>query len=164
MISLVLDWLIIATLCWITTSTFVVRKWMRLAFLFFSTLLLLACYYIRLGAPWVGLTHLVIYVGGVLILQLFGMMITQRFMGMQRVSLSKPWVALLASGFLIHLGWLSLSRTNLLKENLFMVQSIDMFVLGRLILGPWLIVFELLSVFLLLSLVGAAFVVRKIIT
>ena len=142
--------------CWMLAA----RQWMRLAFAFFAFLFLAAVIYISAGAPWVGLTHLVLYVGGVLILQLFGMMLTQRSLSLQPVH---RWGA--APSVMLGLG-LAIGAYFALKDVPALQgaeagRSASLAEAGRLWMTEWLAGFELLSLLLLLALVGAAALARN---
>lgn len=156
-----MDWVAAGLLLFGLIGILRARQWMQLAFLFFSVLLVLACFFVRLGAPWVGLTHLIIYVGGVLILQLFGMMITHRSLGVQPVRLNRSWFGLAVSVSLLVAGWHAVDQADSVWSYSSRVVNYSLDSAGQLFLGSWLVLFELLSVFLLFALMGAAYIVRQ---
>jgi NADH-quinone oxidoreductase subunit J len=162
MVVFALDWIAVGFLFFGLIGFLRVKQWMQIAFLFFAVLMVLACFFVRLSAPWVGLTHLIIYVGGVLILQLFGMMITHRSLGVQPVRLQSSWFGLVVSLALLLFGWHAVDQADFswISNTKDVNYSLDS--AGQLILGSWLVIFELLSLFLLFALIGAVFVVRQI--
>jgi len=155
----VFDWLLIGAL---SAASFVLirqRNWLRLAFSFFALLFLAAVVYMRLGAFWVGLTHLVLYVGGILILQLFGMMFTQRSIAGQTVGGTRLLFPLVFVSLLAVAGFVSLGD-SLFASSAWLPKTVTLFSVGKLMMSDWLMAFELVSLLLLVALIGAAHISR----
>ncbi len=128
-----------------------------LLFTFFGV----AVFYVLLGADFLAATQLIIYVGGILVLLLFGVMLThklydlnlktqvyQRFPGRLIAAVIFLTLATVIAGTTWHQGGeRSIEPTT---EQI-----------GKLFMGEYILPFEVASVFLLLALIGAAMIVRK---
>ena len=144
----------------------------RSIFLFFVTLFSLAALYVFALADFVALTQVVIYVGGVLVLMLFAFMLSNRELldGLQTVKnnfkLHHFAGLLIALAFLFvlvsvitgtdifHLKWLKDSPA--IRKNDNTIHQIGINTMTR-----YLLPFEVVSVFLMMALVGAAHLARK---
>lgn len=127
------------------------------AYLLVVCLLSLAALYVLLGAEFVGVTQLMIYVGGVIVLLLFGIMLTQKQQGKPMLtSHYNRFYALLAAvaiftsltyvitGLAIHESSTSPVLENLLKET------------GIQLMTTYLLPMELIAMLLLVVLIGAS--------
>ncbi|WP_027003792.1 NADH-quinone oxidoreductase subunit J family protein [Hugenholtzia roseola] len=139
------------------------RKVLSVSFAFLLTLLGVAGIFALLGADFVALTQIIIYVGGILLLLLFALMFAEPS---GDLSLPTPQASLgggilAAFGLLSLLGvWLaknsSLLEDKILKENFSTIQKI-----GILFLTDYLLVFELVGIFLTAVLVLVAWLAGK---
>ncbi len=120
--------------------------------------------YLLLGADFVGLAQVIVYVGGILILLVFGVLMT----GKTRSSLGleeRPkvlWPAL--AGGLFFLGLLLAIHGSDFPERRVVAEPTPTTApIGRAFLDPdqYLLPFELSSVLLLAALVGAAYLARR---
>jgi NADH-quinone oxidoreductase subunit J len=122
-----------------------------------------------LGADFMAMTQIVVYVGGILVLLVFGVLLTGRAKG--ALGLEKPvkttGAAVVGGALLLGL-MLALGSTDwgvLASKPLMDLPEPEATTrrLGRALLDPeqYLFPFELVSVFLLSALVGAAFLVRR---
>ena len=117
-----------------------------------------------LGSDFLALTQVVVYVGGILILIVFGVLLTGRaksalgLEGRTGIGLALGAGTVLLLGLLLCLGGTDFHPRKTLEEPA--PTTAD---LGRAFLSPeqYLVPFELVSVFLLLALVGAAYLVRR---
>ncbi len=128
-----------------------------LLFAFFGV----AALYVFLGADFLAATQLVIYVGGILILLLFGVMLTHKLYDLDLKTetfqffpglLIMITVFLTLFGAIIKTNWYSHGERGLnptTKE------------IGELFMKEYILPFELASVFLLIALIGAAMLVRR---
>jgi NADH-quinone oxidoreductase subunit J len=122
--------------------------------------------YAMLGSDFLALTQVIVYVGGILILIVFGVLLTGR--AKSQLGLDRPKGTALAvfAGTVLLLGLLlSLGSTDFgaaRPEDLAEPRPTTAEI-GRALLDPeqYLLPFELVSVFLLLALVGAAYLVRR---
>jgi NADH:ubiquinone oxidoreductase subunit 6 (subunit J) len=149
----------------------------RSLFMFFVTLFALAGLYVFALADFVAVTQIVIYVGGVLVLMLFAFMLSNKEVlnNLQQsnsrfISVNKLPAILVAVLFLIvlvnaiikaqpdSLQWIqaSIQNNNAIKPNDNMVNNIGINLMTR-----YLLPFEVISVLLMMTLIGAAHLARK---
>jgi NADH-quinone oxidoreductase subunit J len=148
------------------------RNLVRSIFLFFVTLFSLAAIYVFALADFIALTQVVLYAGGVLVLMLFAFMLSNKELltaiePVKRVFKVKHYVGIFISlAFLFillqiflerdfsQLDWIKSGSPISKNENtinLIGIQSMTFYLLP----------FEILSVFLMMALVGAAHLARK---
>jgi NADH-quinone oxidoreductase subunit J len=121
-----------------------------------------------LGADFLALTQVIVYVGGILVLLVFGVLLTGRAKGALGLERPVKTVGASLAGGLLLLGLLlAIGSTDFgaAGQDLRSLPSPEPTTagLGRLLLDPegYLFPFELVSVFLLSALVGAAYLVRR---
>ena len=130
------------------------------AFALLATFFGVAGLYVLLGADFLAATQLLVYVGGILVLLLFGVMLTHKIYDLDLRSETTQ----LASGLIVAAGlfvvltalairtdWPSVARPPAPTTS----------GIGRLFLGEYLLPFEAASVLLLVALMGAAMIVRR---
>jgi NADH-quinone oxidoreductase subunit J len=144
--------------CFVVFSRNIVRSAFALLFAFFGV----AGIYIFLLADFIAITQVLIYVGGILVLILFGVMLTSRQIHVDVKSgtmQTLPAVILVAalSGTLVGIFWSTDWNVNP------HLQSIDKTApqIGELLLTTYLLPFEIASVVLLVALMGAAMIARR---
>ena len=120
-----------------------------------------AVFYVYLGADFLAGAQVLIYVGGILTLLLFGVMLTNRIYNLN-----------LRSGA-IQVVPGALSACLVFALLVWIIQSVDWGAMdagdpgptsesiGRLLVGDYLLPFEIASVLLLIALMGAAMLVRR---
>lgn len=132
---------------------------MYAAFALILTFIGVAGIYIFLGAEFIAVTQILVYVGGILVLLIFGIMLTNRLSGKKVVSPTyHKFTGLIAAGGLFAmllkgiveanftaLGWIDKSQpvTTGLKE------------FGFNLMTDYVLAFEIIGVLLLLALIGA---------
>lgn len=125
------------------------------------TLIGVAGLYVMLGADFLAATQMLIYVGGILVLLLFGVMLSQRFTGLEmRTGTLRMWPALLVC------AGVAAIMIRLIMSNPWQVTNASEMAptvknLGLLLMTDYLIPFEIVSVLLLAALVGVAFIARR---
>jgi NADH-quinone oxidoreductase subunit J len=136
------------------------------AFGLMSSLFGVAGLYALLGADFVAFAQVLVYVGGILVLLVFGILLTGRLRG--SLGLERPprtWPAVLAGGLLFLGLALALSETTFPGTAMTagLPKEPTTAPLGRALLDPgqYLFPFELVSVLLLAALVGAAYLARR---
>ncbi len=136
----------------------IVRSAFSLLFTFFGV----AGLYVLLMADFLAITQLMIYVGGILVLLIFGVMLTNRQINVDAKTgtvQTLPAVLIVAAiaGTLVGMFW-STNWLNLgsLPEVISSGQKI-----GDLLLTSYLLPFEIASVVLLVALIGAAMIARR---
>jgi NADH:ubiquinone oxidoreductase subunit 6 (subunit J) len=131
----------------------------RMAYWLITMLVAVGGLYFLMGAYFVGVIQILVYVGGVAVLLVFGVMLTSR----QQAPKMRPgrgevvWLALV--GFvLLEALTLSILHTRWHQNALAPANSVGE--IGRNLLGEFLGPFELVSVLLLVAMLGAAYLAR----
>ena len=142
-----------------------VRNIVHAAFSLMVTLFGVAGLYVFLQADFLAATQVIVYVGGILVLILFGVMMTSGRLEM-RIHVERGQLLL---GGVIALALLMLLLTviantpawkNRIDDGTALPPTTEK--IGELILnGPFLLPFEVVSVLLLVALIGAALISRK---
>jgi NADH-quinone oxidoreductase subunit J len=130
------------------------------AFALLFTFFGVAGLYVLLGADFLAATQLLIYVGGILVLLLFGVMLTHKIYDLDL----KTETTQLASGLVVAAGlFVILSATAVRTQWMGVARppAPTTRSIGRLFLGEYLLPFEAASVLLLVALMGAAMIVRR---
>ena len=136
------------------------RNILHAAFLLLVTLVGTAGLYLFIGADFVGVAQLLIYVGGILVLLLFSVLLTQRIGGVRVTNLAMGRgiavpVALVVGLLLVTVAGLTpWPRTE-------PVAAPTTARLGDAFLREYLLPFELVSLVLLMALVGAMAIARR---
>lgn len=120
-----------------------------------------AALYVLLGADFLAAAQMVIYVGGILVLLLFGVMLTHKLYDLQLKTESyQPVPALI-----VMLSVFATLVTVMLKTTWFNGGQRPMTPttaeIGILFMKDYVLPFEVASVFLLVALIGAAMIVRR---
>ena len=143
---------------WVALSSNIVHA----AFSLLVTLFGVAGLYVLLGADFIGIVQVIVYIGGILILIIFGVMMTQRA---KLLPLSVHLPGRLFGGLLsiIILVALILAAKRSLWPAATSLANPEptSAVIGGLLLGKYLGAFEVASVLLLVALVGAVLLVRR---
>jgi NADH:ubiquinone oxidoreductase subunit 6 (subunit J) len=130
------------------------------AFALLFTFFGVAGLYVLLGADFLAATQLLIYVGGILVLLLFGVMLTHRIYDLDLQTEKTQLVPGLIVGVGIFIILANAAVTTewpaVAREAAPTTEGI-----GRLFLGEYLLAFEAASVLLLVALIGAAMIVRR---
>ncbi len=143
-------------------SIIFIRNVLYAALLLIVTLLSLAGIYILLFAEFIAVTQMLIYAGGVLVILLFGIMLSTRLQGKPVMSETRnKFSALIIGAGSFALLFLSLKNFELV----FTKSSTQIYVnqvneIGVLLMSDWLLPFEVAGVLLLISLVGATAIAK----
>jgi NADH-quinone oxidoreductase subunit J len=116
--------------------------------------------YVLLGADFLAATQLLIYVGGILVLLLFGVMLTHKIYDLDL----KAETTQLAPGAIVAAGLFVIFAATAVRTQWTSVArppAPTTAEIGRLFLGQYLLPFEAASVLLLVALLGAAMIVRR---
>lgn len=149
----------------------------RALFLFFLVLFAMAGLFLFALADFVAITQIMVYVGGVLILMLFAFMLSNkelladlqntsaRFLAMpnwQSVLLCIGFLAVMIYGVLEwHDNTPRWITENLNKQQVIQASDNNIQQLGIKFMTQYLLPFEVISIFLLMALIGAAHLSRK---
>lgn len=141
----------------VVTSKNIVHSAFNLLFTFFGV----AGIYALLGADFIAVVQLLVYVGGILILLLFGVMLTNRI---TNVDLKTGTIHIVPAAIGVGMLWGALAaiayKTNWVKVDSQLPNSTAPF-LGKLLITDYVLVFELLGILLLIALIGAASIARR---
>lgn len=149
--------LIVLSSFWVVVSPNLVHSAVSLLFTFFGV----AGLYVFLYADFIAAAQVIIYVGGILVLIIFGVMLTNKIDDPNLSNLSKN--QLIASIFCLILFVFQMQiifNTNWFVSELIMRES-TVNDIGMLLLTTYLLPFEVVSVLLLAALIGAAMLSRK---
>jgi NADH-quinone oxidoreductase subunit J len=154
---LIIAALVIASAFWVVFSPNLIHSAVSLLFTLFGT----AGLYIFLYADFIAATQVVIYVGGILILIIFGVMLTNRIDTPSIAASSKNQfiggmgaftICALQIGVIFNTPWhigAEQSREATVAD------------IGNLLLNEYLLPFEIVSILLLAALMGAALLSRR---
>jgi len=170
----------LASACVVVFSKNIVYSAFSLVFTFFGV----AGLYVLLNADFLAVTQLLVYVGGILILLIFGVMLTNKVVNVDvRSSGSTKVPAFIISGIILiglvgaifQTHWISYkdvpwSRSPWNKDAV--TQALTEYVkvqgsegtattIGKLFLTDYLLPFEIVSIVLLIALIGAAMIARR---
>ena len=141
----------------VVTSRNIVHAAFYLLFTFFGV----AGIYVMLGADFVAIVQLIVYVGGILILLLFGVMITNKITNVDiKTGTINTLPAAIGLGLFTGIIGSVILNTDWRIVNSEMPQS-TLSTLGQMLLNEYVLVFELLGILLLIALVGAASMARR---
>lgn len=141
----------------VTLARSLIYSAFALLFTFFGV----AGLYLLLGADFIAASQLLIYVGGILVLLLFGVMLTHKLYDLDLKSEVTQFApaAIVAAGLFVVLAVLGF-RTAW-KVGPGRPPSATTAEIGHLFMGQYLLPFEAASVLLLVALIGAAMIVRR---
>lgn len=136
------------------------RNLLYSAFSLLFTLVGVAGLYALMGADFLAVTQVLVYVGGIMVLILFGIMFTQRVYDLkaEATSFKRGRAALL--GLVILAGLIAVVRSVDWPQASRQVQPTSSGI-GDLLLSNYLLPFEIISVLLLVVLIGAVVVGKK---
>ena len=117
--------------------------------------------YTFLWADFLAVVQIVVYVGGILVLIIFGIMLTNKItsVNISNTSMQKSMGAVVVIAFIGLLGYMILSTPWLVLSNA--EPSDTTSAIGRLLLMDYLLPFEAVSLLLLGALIGATTLSRK---
>lgn len=124
------------------------------------TLLGTAALYARLNAPFLAGVQVLTYVGGIVTLMIFGVMVTRRHDGLEAeaATLGADRGIIFASGLFVVLSVVTWKSATAIPSPAPVASSSD---LARVLLSQYLIAFEALSLLLLAAIVGAVVLARR---
>ncbi|MCA9319482.1 MAG: NADH-quinone oxidoreductase subunit J [Planctomycetes bacterium] len=148
------------------------RNIVHMAFWLLGTLMGVAGLYLLMGADFLGLTQVMVYIGGINVLLLFGIMLTNREPIYLRKMAKRPrMVPAVVMGLLVLWGLLTAFSETKWK----IAESTGIpgtggegtgadgtsATLGTWLLSDYILPFEIVSILLLVVLVGAAYIARR---
>ncbi len=142
----------------VVSSKNIVHAAFNLLFTFFGV----TGIYVLLGADFIAVVQVIVYIGGILILLLFGVMLTNKITsvdiksGTLHVIPAVLGVGIFA-GVLISLMYTTNWKTSVLSDP----GNTTIYNLGKLLITDYVLIFELLGILLLVALIGAASIARR---
>jgi NADH-quinone oxidoreductase subunit J len=137
------------------------RNIVRAAFFLLFTFFGVTGIYVLLGADFVAIVQLIVYIGGILILLIFGVMITNKITEVDiKTGTIHTLPAAIGVGMFTGVVGAIILDTDWFQVKSEMPQS-TLSALGNLLLNEYVLVFELLGIILLVALIGAASMARK---
>lgn len=141
----------------VTLARSLIYSAFALLFTFFGV----AGLYLLLGADFIAAAQLLIYVGGILVLLLFGVMLTHKLYDLDLKSEVTQFVPALivAAGLFVVLAVTAIRTPWAVGPG--RAPSATTAEIGHLFMGQYLLPFEAASILLLVALMGAAMIVRR---
>ena len=117
--------------------------------------------YVLLGADFLAIVQIMVYVGGILILLLFGVMLTNKITNVEIRSGSIQVIqAVIGLGVFAALLFFVMTSTSWKSEQ-FEIPITTSYQIGEVLLTEYVLIFELLGILLLIALIGAASIARR---
>jgi len=153
----ILSFLTIASACIVVFAKRIVYAAFSLMFTFFGV----AGIYVMLGADFLAVTQVLVYVGGILVLLLFGIMMTHQGEAVEGEGLgsTKKLPGLLVAGFILFLLIAMTVRTawEIIEPGEATPTTAR---IGNELMTDFILPFEVASILLLAALIGAAYLAR----
>ena len=132
------------------------KKLLNSAIALLFTLFGVAGLYVFLWADFLAAVQVVVYIGGILILIIFCIMLTNRIttVHISHSSIQRGYGGMVVVGLMGFLGWMIVRTPWLQNQALEPEQTVA--TIGRLLLTDYIMPFEVTSVLLLVALIGAA--------
>ncbi len=141
----------------VVTNRNIVHSAFYLLFTFFG----ISGIYVLLGADFIAIVQLVVYVGGILILLIFGVMLTNKITSVQiKTGTFQVVPAAIGVGLFAGILFTVMLTTNWKSYNNSIPATTTKH-LGMILIQQYALVFELLGILLLIAMIGAATLARK---
>ena len=141
----------------VVTSKNIVYSAFYLLFTFFGV----AGIYILLGADFIAIVQILVYVGGILILILFGVMLTNKITNVEiKTGTVQVIPAVIGVGLFAAFLISAMIRTEWKSEESEFPLTTT-YEIGKLLIVDYVLIFELLGILLLIALIGAASIARR---
>ncbi|TAL66772.1 MAG: NADH-quinone oxidoreductase subunit J [Bacteroidetes bacterium] len=152
--------LIVASAAVVVFSKNIMYSAFALLFTFFGV----AAIYVLLNADFLALTQIMIYIGGILVLIIFGVMLTTRITGVDIKSglMGKMQIGITGAALAILTITMGVMYSNVkwfTRDSEPLKDTISP--IGRMLLTDYLLAFEAASVLLLIAIIGAAMIARR---
>ncbi|MDQ3987247.1 MAG: NADH-quinone oxidoreductase subunit J [Actinomycetota bacterium] len=127
-----------------------------------ATLLGAAAIFVLLLAEFVAWVQVLVYVGAIVVLMLFGLMLTRAPIGSGNFDNSQRWLAALCAGAVFAVSsWIMLEAFEGQEISLRGASGTKTREIGEVIFSSFVLPFEVVSVLLLAALVGAVVIARR---
>ncbi|HVQ29093.1 MAG TPA: NADH-quinone oxidoreductase subunit J [Vicinamibacteria bacterium] len=159
--GVVVFWVLAAITVGSAAVVVLARSLIYSAFALLFTFVGVAGLYLLLGADFLATTQILVYVGGILVLLLFGVMLTHKLYDLEL----RSEVTQFAPGLVVAAGLFALLTVTLTRTQWAMAPeralSATTHQIGQLFMGRFILPFEAASILLLVALMGAAMIVRR---
>lgn len=150
--------------CGAAVGMLITRNLLHAALLMFVVMFGLAGLFVLAKADILAVSHLMIYVGGVMVLLVIGIMLTQQrgegLFNDIKVTENTKWFPLLITLGVFY-GWFKLIELSKLPTSIIVGDESKIKQVGYLFVTQYSFVFELVGIFLLIALVGATYIAKK---
>ncbi len=158
----VIFWFLAVVMAGAAIRVVTTRNVVHAALYLVATLLGAAALYILLLAEFVGWAQVLVYVGAIVVLMLFGLMLTRAPIGSANFDNDQRLVAALVAGLLFAVSsWIMIDAFGNQKVDLAVDTQENTRSIGETIFSWYVLPFEIVSVLLLAALVGAVLIARK---
>ncbi len=146
------------------------RNVLYAAFLLIITFLCISAVYVFAGADFIAITQVLVYVGGVLVLMIFGIMLTNKLSGKSVTTQGhyQFWGILIGAGvfsllgyFILRVNFFALSWIRQAQAGGQQITGSTINTLGIQLMSDFVLPFEVAGVLLLVALIGAAFIAKR---
>jgi len=152
------------------------RNLLYAAFALLLTFLGVAALYVLAGADFLAVTQVMIYVGGVLVLLIFGVMLTQQSIivgnltNIPRTDLRRrPWLGVLVAGSLLgvfltlilQVNWSMLKHLQPLSATPSQERATTIPTIGVQLMTEFVLPFEVAAILLMVALISAAYIASR---
>lgn len=157
-------WLFSAAVVGGAIGTVTMRNVFHSALMLILSLLGVAGYFILVNAEFLAMVQVIIYIGGIMVLFLFGIMVSQNIIGTQlkQNTPQAPWAAVAAGVLFLVMFFVGMFMT--LRPNLTPTPDVlgsNTASIGWSLMATFALPFEVASVLLLMAMLGAIILVRK---
>ena len=137
------------------------RNIVHAAFSMLLTFFGVAGIYVLLGADFLAVVQIMVYVGGILILMLFGVMLTNRITNVDIRSGSIQVIPAIIGLAVFAALLISIMTATEWKVAEFAIPFTTAYEIGDVLISQFVLIFELLAILLLIALIGAASIARR---
>jgi NADH-quinone oxidoreductase subunit J len=131
------------------------------AFAMLLTFFGVAGIYVLLGADFLAVVQIMVYVGGILILLLFGVMLTNKITNVEIRSGSIQVIPAIIGLAVFAAILFSIMTSTKWRSEQFDIPFTTTYQIGEVLLSEYVLIFELFGILLLIALIGAASIARR---
>lgn len=117
--------------------------------------------YVLLGADFLAVVQIMVYVGGILILLIFGVMLTNKITNVEIKSGTIQVIPAIIGLATFAAILVSLMTSTKWKSEKIEIPETTIYSIGHTLLNEYVLIFELLGILLLIVLIGAASIARR---
>jgi len=117
--------------------------------------------YVLLGADFLAIVQIMVYVGGILILLLFGVMLTNKITNVEIRSGSIQIIPAIIGLAVFAAILFSIMTSTKWKTEQYEIPFTTSYQIGEILITEYVLIFELLGILLLIALIGAASIARR---